>query len=320
MSADQATRRQVAPGSVERTIEGIEFELREKFCPICGPGSTETLGWRGGKYHRYGLGVETRIVRCNGCSLIFPNPFPYPRRASQLYGDPAKYFADHDEGQRLRAYQSIAREIVSRTGKANPSVLDVGCGRGEFLRAARTAGCGQVVGLDVSEEMVAYAAAHDGVRALRRTIEEFAAESDMTFDAVVLGAVIEHVHDPDAMIATVARVTRAGSVVYVDTPREPHLLSIVGNAVNRLVRTGAVYNLSPTWTPYHVFGFNPKSLRIVFEKHGFVIEELHVRAAPKLSSDGSGKDRARAWVGTQINRVANLVRLAANMDGWARRV
>ncbi len=318
MPHDQSTS---GPGrsSVARTSDGVEFDLRPRSCPICGPAPTRALGWRGGKYHRYGLGAATWIVQCARCSLIFPNPFPYPRKTSDLYGDPEKYFAAHDETLRLDGYRRIARDVVARTGKADPSVLDVGCGRGEFLRAARLEGCSSVVGLELSDAMAHYAAAHEGVHVLRKTLEEYAAESETKFDALILGAIIEHVHEPDAMIAAAARVTRPGSIVYVDTPREPHLLSMVGNAINRLTRVDGVYNLSPTWPPYHVFGFNPTSLRMLFEKHGFVLERLHVRAAPVVRSNGEWKDTARAVVATQINRAANVMRLACNMDGWARR-
>jgi SAM-dependent methyltransferase len=312
------TERETA-SSVICTRDGVEFDLRPMSCPTCGPGTTKGLGWRGGRYHRYGQGAETWIVQCSRCSLIFPNPFPYPRRTSDLYGDPQKYFAAHDEIQRLDAYRRVARDLVTRTGKPNPSILDVGCGRGEFLRAARLEGCSSVVGLELSEAMAAYAGTHEGVRVIRKTIEMYADGSETKFDALILGAVIEHVHDPDTMVAAAARVTHPGSVVYVDTPREPHLVSMVGNALNRLTGVDSVYNLSPTWPPYHVFGFNPKSLRMLFAKHGFLIERLHVRAAPSVPSNGDWKDTARAFVATQINRAANLTGLASNMDGWARK-
>src|SRR3989338_6327808 len=76
--------------------EGNVFELREVSCPTCGPSVQRLVGYRGGKWHRYGLGVATRIVRCHRCRLLFPNPFPYPRAPQQLYGDPSKYFESHD--------------------------------------------------------------------------------------------------------------------------------------------------------------------------------------------------------------------------------
>lgn len=52
------------------------------------------------------MGVETRIVRCGRCALIFPDLFPFPVDAQRLYGDPDKYFAHHDETEKIAAYAS----------------------------------------------------------------------------------------------------------------------------------------------------------------------------------------------------------------------
>jgi SAM-dependent methyltransferase len=305
--------------AVVRNSEGAEFELVDRPCPTCGTEATRVLGWRGGRHHRYGLGVETRIVQCRTCSLIFPNPFPYPTKLSELYGDPEKYFAAHDEAQKVEAFRALARDVAARVGAPNPSVIDVGCGRGEFLRAARLEQFSNVVGLELSTEIAEHAASFDGLRIVRETVEEFAAHTDERFDAVMLSAVIEHVHDPDMMLRAVSQITRKGAVVYIDAPCEPHLLTMVGNRLNRVRRSSAVYNLAPTFPPYHVFGFNPKALRVLLAKHGFDLEEIRVHAGAKVPSRPELQDRVRAFAATQINHVANVLRLAANMYGWARR-
>jgi SAM-dependent methyltransferase len=139
------------------------------------------------------------------------------------------------------------------------------------------------------------------------------------FDIVILSAVLEHMYDPDSAIAALSRVTRAGSIVYIDVPCEPSLMTIIGNGLNRARGKKSVLNLSPTWPPYHVFGFNPRSLRALLDKHGFELESLEIWAAPKLPSSGQLKDRAVSFVGTQINRLANLLKMSSNMSGWARR-
>jgi len=67
-----------------------------------------------------------------------------------------------------------------------------------------------------------------------------------------------------------------------------------------------------------VFGFNPRSLGKLLAKHGFRVESLTVHADPHLSTDGTWRDRARGFVGEQLNRLGNLTGLAANMYVWAR--
>jgi SAM-dependent methyltransferase len=298
--------------------EGNAFDLRPRTCPTCGVTARRVLGLRGGRHHRYGLGIETRIVRCHRCGLIFPDPFPYPRDAQRLYGDPDKYLAAHDTGDKLASSRLLVARFRRRLGRDAFSLLDVGSGRGEMLAAAQAEGI-EAVGLELSQAMIDHAQRTLGVRVLRKTIEEYAAETDRSFDAVALLAVLEHVYDPDAMIAAVRRLTRPGSVLYVDIPREPNLLTIVGNAWNRLRGRRAIYNLQPTWPPYHVYGFDPRSLRILLSKHGFDVLALSIRADPHVIARDDARDRARAFVATQINRVANWTGMASNMYVWARR-
>ena len=62
----------------------LTFELRARPCPTCGTPARRVLGQRGGKHHRYGLGLETTIVQCQQCSLVFPSPFPYATRPATM--------------------------------------------------------------------------------------------------------------------------------------------------------------------------------------------------------------------------------------------
>jgi len=313
-------REHVADGEILTDSEGHAFSLRPIRCPTCGIDETRTLGMRGGPHHRWGLGIPTQIVRCRRCSLIYPNPFPYPVDPQELYSDPESYFARHEGAARLAEYRELVRRLIDACQTNRPSLLDVGSGRGDLLHAARLEGLNDLVGLEFADAMVSYARDHHGVELLPLTIEQYAESHPRTFDGVVLNAIIEHVYDPDSFVASVARLTRPGSVLYVDTPREPHLLTWVGNAWSRLTRNDAVYNLSPTWPPYHVFGFSPKALRILLGKHGFAVERVRVHSDPSIPARPELGDRLRAFAGVQLNRVANLTHTASNMYVWARRV
>jgi SAM-dependent methyltransferase len=189
----------------------------------------------------------------------------------------------------------------------------VGSGRAELRQAARRQGCTEVVGLEFAPAMIEYARSRHGLVVLPKTIEQYAREAGRTFDAIVLNAVLEHVYDPDSMIASCAALTRPGSVVYVDLPREPNLTTLVGNAWNRWRGSDAVYNLQPTWPPYHVFGFNERALERLLSKHGFEITGLRIHAAPKVPACGDWRDRLQAFVATQVNRAANWTGTASNM-------
>ena len=300
--------------------QGNQFEMRAWHCPTCKESAERFVGLRGGKYHRYNQGVVTRIVQCESCGLLYGNPFPYPRDAQRLYGDPEKYFENHSDVAKLSGNQAIAKELIRRLGKSNISLLDVGSGRGEMVEAARREGA-DAVGLEFSAAMIRSARERYGIALVAASIEDYAAgASARVFDAVVLNAVLEHVYDPDSMVASLRKLTRVGSVVYIDVPNEPHLRSRVGNAANRILGSAGVYNLAPTFSPYHVYGFNPGALEVLLKKHGFEIISIDIFANPVLRSNKSAKDRLLAFVGTQVNRLANATGTASNMLVWARRI
>lgn len=306
-------------GELRTDREGHTFDLRPIQCPTCGPSTLHTIGMRGGTHQRWGLGVETPIVECEGCGLLFPNPFPYPVEPQKLYGDPDKYFAAHDLDHKVQRYRQLAKELKARCRVPQPRLLDIGAGRGDFLYAARLEGFLDPIGLEFADAMIDFAREHFQVRLEKKSAEELAASEGRAFDAIVLNAVLEHVYDPNAFMEAVARLTKSGGVVYLDLPREPHLLTMVGNAVNRALGKPAVYNLQPTWPPFHVYGFNPRALGRLLDKHGFDLEAIRVHASTKIRASEGLKDRAKALAGQQINRLANLTGLASNMYVWARR-
>ena len=297
--------------------DGKVFELRPIACPTCETRDFDVIGFRGGAYHRYGLGVTTQIVRCKGCELYFPEPFPFPRDPDGLYGDPSKYFF-YDDEENVQAYRPFIHELIAASGKAKPSMIDVGCGRAEVLRAARLEGLDDLVGLDFAKAMQELAATR-GVKIELCSVEDYQQRCGRTFDVVLLNAVLEHVYDPSSMVAAVSRLLAPGGVVYLDLPREPHLLATVGNLVNRMRGNHTVLNLAPTWPPYHVFGFNERAITKLLEKHGFDVEKIVVQAGTRVPHKDDLKDRARALVATQVLRVANLTGTAPNMFVWGRR-
>ncbi|MBI3021742.1 MAG: hypothetical protein HYY59_07085 [Candidatus Omnitrophica bacterium] len=78
-------------------------------------------------------------------------------------------------------------------------------------------------------------------------------------------------------------------------------------------------NLSPTWIPYHLYGFNPRALRVLLHKHGFEMTSVRIYAIPTIPATSAFEDRFNASVATQICRVANLTGTASNLYVWARR-
>lgn len=242
-------------------------------CPICEKPPTKLLGYRGGSAHRQNLGVRCEVWRCRGCGLIFPNPMPIPVRGIEEHYAiaPEKYFEHHDsKGIEARSLVQAARELSSDTGL----LLDIGSGRGEVLKAAKEEGW-KAVGLEPSPMFAEYAARFSGAEVRCETLEQsnFAAGS---FDVVILGAVLEHLYNPDQIIKEISRVLRPGGALFVDVPNESGIYFLVGNAYQKVRGRDWVVNLAPTFPPFHVFGFGTRSLRALLAKHGLNPERWRV--------------------------------------------
>lgn len=316
-SLDQPTQGEVYV--IESDAEGNAFKLREIDCPTCGADAgKQFVGVRGGLSHRFGKGIESKIVRCERCGLYFANPFPYPIDAQRLYGDPDKYFISHDVDKKITNFRKLVRGFVKSIGRNDLSILDVGSGRGELLAAAKAEGISRVVGLELSTAMIEYAKDKFGVEVVAEVIEEYATHTDEKFDVVVLNAVLEHVYNPDSMIDACAKLMKPSGILYIDIPNEEHLLAIIGGIVNRIRKRPEIFNLSPTFTPYHVFGFSKKSLQILLLKHGFQIERYRVHAKIKARDSGGLRGKAIAAAEMTLHLIANLIGMASNMYVWAR--
>ena len=125
--------------------------------------------------------------------------------------------------------------IAQRTALAGRRVLDVGCGGGLLAETLARAGA-RVTAIDLAPAMIEVARLHAAESALAvdyRLIaaEEVAAAEPAAFDVVTCMEMLEHVPDPAAMTATLARALRPGGALFVSTINrnlKSFLLAIVG--------------------------------------------------------------------------------------------
>ncbi len=114
----------------------------------------------------------------------------------------------------------IDARIHARFGASGARVLDVGCGAG--LAAEGLARRGHtVLGIDAASEALAAARAHAEGKGLSVVYREAAAEDLLAegvhFPVITALEVIEHVADPAAFVATLARLLKPGGILFVST-------------------------------------------------------------------------------------------------------
>ena len=228
-------------------------------CPICG-GTTAPLGEKRG----YALS------RCGGCGFAFCDPMPSREQLTALYREESDIAVDSYPKSPSRFRRAFIKAIKFAWLIRGHDVIDVGCGGGFVAEAMRRVG-GSSVGIDVSENSIAYAKRRfPKCEFAAATLEEFARRG-RTFDFIYCSEVIEHVPDLDSFVAALAQICRRGGKLFVTTPNIGHW------RVPKDILSWDVVD-----PPRHVRYFTYASLRILLERYGFVIRRKIFKVKPGL--------------------------------------
>lgn len=123
----------------------------------------------------------------------------------------------NENGRPLTQYpQQLARYLFDRFDlKPGSRLLDVGCGRGEFLSGFMQCG---VEGFGVDQSVVAQTYCPQATLRISDIENEGIPYDDNFFDVVYSKSVIEHFYYPEKMVKEVFRVLKPGGVVITLCP------------------------------------------------------------------------------------------------------
>jgi trans-aconitate methyltransferase len=161
-------------------------------------------------------------------------------------------------------------------------ILDLGCGEGSLTERIVAAGA-SVVGVDVSEEMVAGARAR-GLDA--RVMDAVRLPFDGEFDAVFSNAALHWVRDHDAMLAGVYRALKPGGRFVAEFGGHGNIAAI--QVAIRSVLARRRWN-----TNIHRFYATPEEYAARLESHGFRVMQIDLIPRPTPLPTGM-----RGWLET----------------------
>jgi O-antigen chain-terminating methyltransferase len=207
-----------------------------------------------GEYDRL-IHTELRLLRQKLSAGPVPSPTPALKTAPLETPDiDWAAFAEQFRGSEDRIRQQQKCYVARFTG-ASGEILDIGCGRGEFLEAAKTAGLA-ARGIDQSHDSVALCRSK-GLNVEQGDVFEYLETlADGSLGGAYCAQVVEHL-PPAAvprLVKLLAQKLRLGALVAIETPN-PECLAIFATH----------FYLDPT----HTRPIPPPLLRFYLESAGF---------------------------------------------------
>ncbi len=199
-------------------------------CPACRTGALEVffeargvpvyanVQWPTPEAARAAARGDLVLGFCGRCGMIYNLAFDPAR----LEYDEAYENSLHFSPTFARFAEELARGLVERYGIRGKTVLEIGCGKGEFLSLLVELGDNRGIGIDPSCPGV------DDPRV--RVIQAYfsADRVEATPDLIVLRHVLEHVPEPHALLAEMRRVAGPDTVVYIEVPNALFTLEDLG--------------------------------------------------------------------------------------------
>lgn len=148
------------------------------------------------------------LCKCNNCNFVFSKKLPTIQMINKCY-------QAYDRSVRLsqESIKNIEKKVKKQIKKYNiNSVLDVGCGNGEFLDIYKKLGK-KTFFTEYGEDLISKLEKnHEFVEGGMKPF------SKKKFDLVILSEVIEHTNDPKSLIESISKVQNKNGLIYITTP------------------------------------------------------------------------------------------------------
>jgi ubiquinone/menaquinone biosynthesis C-methylase UbiE len=238
---------------------------------------------------------DVHLTACTACGLIF-NPGFDPA----LGAIGAKYESSQSASAHFSAFaRSLAGEWIERYQLRGRTVVEVGCGGGDFLRQLSNSGIGAAVGIDPLAD------AGDPTGSIRFIADAFDERyADLQGDALVCRHTLEHVKDVSGFLRHIHRWTsgQSGRVVLFELP-----------ASERIFAERAFWDIYYEHCNYFTAG----TLRCAFEQAGFkVLRISHAYDDQYLIAEAVARDDSspRAAAVSEPLQPALLERFASDVN------
>lgn len=220
----------------------------ESRCPLCDA-----------EHATAAFDIET-VRRCSACAFVWTRADDHrtaPAAYDETFFSNSHYYTAYfTRGSQWR-HEALLRLRWLLTFARPESLLEIGCGGGFFLEAAREAGIA-VHGIEPAGDGADFARRNMGLDVTSGLFENVVPPG--RFDTVCAFHVLEHVEDPDAFLAKARDILPERGWLALEVPNIES---------TRARRDGSEwFNLVPQ---YHLWHFSPRTLTRIVEEAGFAL-------------------------------------------------
>lgn len=223
-----------------------------EICKCCGSNKNKRLFARSDEL----LGKHD-VIQCRNCGLIYADPIPALDSLRNHYDE--HFFTEKfdfvESGIIWESFYNLNLDYIEKF-KNKGKLLEVGCGLGHFLNAAKKRRWG-TYGVELSKFASTYAAKKFGLTVFNGSLEE-AKLPDGQFDIVILWATLEHLVNPFQNLVEIHRVLAPQGLLAFSVPNHNSLFT-------RLCGVSKTDMLHYE----HLYHFPFRALKIGLERTGF---------------------------------------------------
>ncbi len=227
-------------------------------CPLCNNNSLSEFI----QCDDYSISKETfTIVKCNTCSYCFTNPRPGINEIGSYYQSDI-YISHHANKtgfipwiyRNIRDKQFVNKtNLIKEFSTKNISLLDIGCGTGDFLQYCKSLGW-NVKGVEPDEDARKQANSKqisvDSLSFLESTSEKY--------DVITMWHVLEHVHNLDERLQQLSSLIKDDGVIIIAVP------NLNSWDAKYYKKFWAAYDV-----PRHISHFSIATISHLFKNHKF---------------------------------------------------
>ncbi|MCB0842264.1 MAG: class I SAM-dependent methyltransferase [Bacteroidetes bacterium] len=209
------------------------------------------------------------VWHCNHCQVRFTQNIPGESEIGKYYQS-EEYISHSNTSKGIvnRLYQIVReytltqkRKLVERLSeKKSGSILDIGCGTGEFLGTMKSAGW-KTLGLEPSED--AQEQARKNFQLDVYDNEHLFELSDNSFDVITMWHVLEHVHKLHEYLDKINSLLTSDGLLIIAVPNYQSLDADVYQ------KEWAAYDV-----PRHLYHFSPPAMEMLLKQHNLKLEKL----------------------------------------------